>query len=277
MPAGRGAAGEAEQHALAAEEAAASLDYSHVRLYAAMARALVAQAAGDYLGMADALDPWQDDSAVDDRSRGLAMLWQPLLAEGLIGSGQTGPAAAVLAQLRATGSQVGYLQPALAWLEGWLAEQQGHPDQAREIYQNGEQAADAQSPVHTARLLLAHGRLLRRTGQRRMAIERLRRANDFYLALRAAPFLARTEAELAACHLPADPSAKQPVLALTNRETEVAHLIGKGLSNPEIAAELFISRKAVEYHLGNIYAKCGLQGRQQLRRFVEQWRQPAAI
>ena len=31
---------------------------------------------------------------------------------------------------------------------------------------------------------------------------------------------------------------------------------------------LFISRKAVEYHLGNIYAKCGLQGRQQLRRFV---------
>jgi thiamine monophosphate kinase len=32
-----------------------------------------------------------------------------------------------------------------------------------------------------------------------------------------------------------------------------------------------------EYHLGNIYAKCGLQGRQQLRRFVEQWHQPTAI
>ena len=46
-----------------------------------------------------------------------------------------------------------------------------------------------------------------------------------------------------------------PVLALTSRETEVANLVGKGLSNPEIAAELFISRKAVEYHLGNIYAK----------------------
>jgi DNA-binding NarL/FixJ family response regulator len=67
------------------------------------------------------------------------------------------------------------------------------------------------------------------------------------------------------------------VLALTSRETEVAHLAGKGLSNPEIAAELFISRKAVEYHLGNIYAKCGLTGRQELRRFVAQWRQPAAV
>ena len=78
----------------------------------------------------------------------------------------------------------------------------------------------------------------------------------------------------------ADQPAKtqqQTALALTSRETEVAHLIGKGLSNPEIATELFISRKAVEYHLGNIYAKCGLHGRQELRRFVERWRQPAAI
>jgi DNA-binding NarL/FixJ family response regulator len=95
--------------------------------------------------------------------------------------------------------------------------------------------------------------------------------------LRAVPFVARTEAELAACHLPASAVKNQSVLALTSRETEVAHLVGKGLSNPEVAAELFISRKAVEYHLGNIYAKCGVQGRQQLRRLVERWRQPATV
>jgi DNA-binding NarL/FixJ family response regulator len=129
--------------------------------------------------------------------------------------------------------------------------------------------------VHDARLLLAHGRLLRRTGQRRLAVDRLRRASEVYQALRAAPFIARTEEELAACRLPGSPAKKQSVLTLTSRETEVAHLVGKGLSNPEIAAELFIGRKAVEYHLGNIYAKCGLQGRQQLRRFVDQWHQPA--
>ena len=58
--------------------------------------------------------------------------------------------------------------------------------------------------------------------------------------------------------------------ALTGRETEVAQLVGKGLSNPEIAAELFISRKAVEFHLSNVYAKYGLRGRQQLRRLVRQ-------
>jgi DNA-binding NarL/FixJ family response regulator len=78
-------------------------------------------------------------------------------------------------------------------------------------------------------------------------------------------------------HLDEAAPQRQPGSALTSRETEVAHLVGKGLSNPEIAAELFISRKAVEYHLGNIYAKCGVRGRQQLRRFVGQWRQPATI
>jgi DNA-binding CsgD family transcriptional regulator len=81
-----------------------------------------------------------------------------------------------------------------------------------------------------------------------------------------------------ACDLPADPvNQQQGAAALTSRETEVAHLVGKGMSNPEIAAELFISRKAVEYHLGNIYAKFGMRGRKQLRSFVAGWRQPATI
>ena len=144
-----------------------------------------------------------------------------------------------------------------------------------QIYQRGEDGSGTRSPVHDTRLLLAHSQLLRRTGQRRLAVDRLRRASETYQALRATPFIARAEEELVACRLPGGPARKQSVLALTSRETEVAHLVGKGLSNPEIAAELFISRKAVEYHLGNIYAKHGLQGRQQLRRFVDQWHQPA--
>jgi DNA-binding CsgD family transcriptional regulator len=278
VPAGRGAAGEAERHARLAEEVAASLDYGQERLYAAMARALVCQAAGDYLGMADALGYWRDEAALDGRSRRDAALWRPLLAEGLIGSGRTESAAAVLAPLRVGSGEVAYLQPALAWLDGWLAEELGSPEEAQRIYQRGEDTAGTDSPVHTARLLLAHGRLLRRIGHRKDAVERLSRANALYLALRAAPFIAWAEAELAACHLPAESAQpRQPGSALTSRETEVAHLVGKGLSNPEIAAELFISRKAVEYHLSNIYAKCGVRGRQQLRRFVGQWRQPATI
>jgi DNA-binding CsgD family transcriptional regulator len=278
VPAGRGAVDEAERHARLAEEAAERVDYGQERLFAGVARALVCQAAGDYLGMADALGLWQDAATLDGRSRVWGVLWRPLLAEGLAGSGQLDRAAAVLGQLRAENGEASYLAPALAWLEGWLAEQRGDLDEARLIYGRGEDAAAGpHSPVHTARLLLAHGRLLRRTGHRREAIERLRRAGDVYRALRATPFIARVEEELTACNLPSRPAQEQSVLALTSRETEVAHLVGKGMSNPEIAAELYISRKAVEYHLGNVYAKCGLRGRQQLRRFVEQWHQPTAV
>jgi AAA ATPase domain len=192
----------AAMHLMLAEEAAASVDYKQEGLYAAMARALVCQATGDYLGMAETLDPWADDAALDGRSRMDAVLWRTLLAEGLIGSGQAAKAAVVLAQLRADNSQVSYLQPAVDWLDGWLAELKGAPEQAREIYQRGQDTADTRSPVYTARLLLAHGWLLRRTGNRRDAVERLRRANTLFSGLRATPFIARTEQELAACHLP---------------------------------------------------------------------------
>jgi DNA-binding CsgD family transcriptional regulator len=276
VPAGRGMTEEAERHARLAEEAAADLDYGQERLYAAMARALVCQASADYRGMADALGHWRDDSALDGRSRGFAVLWRPLLAEGLLGSGQLEQAAAVLEQMRAEHGRVSYVRTALAWLAGWLAEQRDTPDEAGRIYQRGEDdTASTESPVHTARLLLAHGRLLRRTGRRRQAAERLRRANHLFLALRAAPFVTRTDEELAACGLRQGHAERRSALAMTGREAEVAHLIEQGMTNAEIAAELFITPKAVEYHLGNIYAKFGLKGRQQLRRLLSASARPA--
>jgi DNA-binding CsgD family transcriptional regulator len=44
----------------------------------------------------------------------------------------------------------------------------------------------------------------------------------------------------------------------------VAQLVADGLSNREAAAQLYISAKAVEYHLGHIYAKLGITSRRQL-------------
>ncbi|HTT92436.1 MAG TPA: AAA family ATPase [Acidimicrobiales bacterium] len=275
IAAGRGLADDAEGHASAAEEVASSLTYSHENVYAAMARALVCQASGDYLGMSDALGLYRDDSALDARSRLFAVLWRPLLVEGLVGSGQLGLAADALDWLRADGAKAPSLRPALLWLEGWLAEHRSTPEEALQLYQLGEGTDASGSPVYRARLLLAHGRLLRRLGQRRPALDALRQAHDLYLGWRAAPFIARTEAELTKCGLRQQSAKQRSVLDMTARETEVAHLVAQDMTNAEIGAELFITPKAVEYHLSNLYAKLGLKGRKELRRFLLASRRPA--
>jgi DNA-binding CsgD family transcriptional regulator len=56
-------------------------------------------------------------------------------------------------------------------------------------------------------------------------------------------------------------SARASGDVLTKREGEILDLLGHGLTNPEIADRLYISRKTVEHHVGNILAKLGLRGR----------------
>ena len=46
---------------------------------------------------------------------------------------------------------------------------------------------------------------------------------------------------------------------------DMAVLAAKGFTNPEVAEELYVSRKAVEYHLGNIFGKLGITSPRELR------------
>ena len=80
-------------------------------------------------------------------------------------------------------------------------------------------------------------------------------------------FLARLDpAAAASAGQPLVPARRQAraltgVASLTGREREVAELVARGLSNPEISRQLYLSRHTVESHLKSISAKLGVQGR----------------
>jgi DNA-binding NarL/FixJ family response regulator len=61
------------------------------------------------------------------------------------------------------------------------------------------------------------------------------------------------------------PARARSALALTEREQDVVALVKKGMTNRQVASELYISSKAVEYHLRNVFGKLGVTSRSALR------------
>jgi ATP/maltotriose-dependent transcriptional regulator MalT len=111
----------------------------------------------------------------------------------------------------------------------------------------------------------AYGRLLRAKGHRQQAVTQLRTAHQLLSSVGAEPFLVRVDADLEAAGIRATDRTRRSTLELTDREHDVAVLVAQGMSNPEVAEQLYISRKAVEYHLRNTYGKLGITSRKELR------------
>jgi DNA-binding NarL/FixJ family response regulator len=81
-----------------------------------------------------------------------------------------------------------------------------------------------------------------------------------FAALGAQPFLARCDQELGAT----SQAATGPAAPLTARQLAVAQAAAAGKSNRQIAAELYISVKTVEFHLAQILARLGVDTRTQI-------------
>jgi DNA-binding CsgD family transcriptional regulator len=117
-------------------------------------------------------------------------------------------------------------------------------------------------PFERARTLLAFGRRLHRARRRAEARDRLIQARSGFEQLRAAAWAAHAEAEL---HAAGARRRREPDdSALTAQELRVAAAVQRGASNRDIAADLFLSPKTVEFHLRQIYRKLDVHSRTQL-------------
>jgi DNA-binding CsgD family transcriptional regulator len=116
-------------------------------------------------------------------------------------------------------------------------------------------------PFERARTLLSLGRRLHRARRRAEARDSLRQALAGFERIGAVSWAAQAQSELRAA------GARRRAAhddSMTAQELRVATAVSRGASNREIAAELFLAPKTVEFHLRQIYRKLGVGSRAQL-------------
>jgi DNA-binding NarL/FixJ family response regulator len=126
--------------------------------------------------------------------------------------------------------------------------------------------ASALAPFQRARTELLFGEWLRRERRRREARVHLRTALELFRGLGTVPWEERAEAELRATGETARKRDVSAVEQLTPQELQIAGLVAEGLTNKEIAAQLFLSPRTVDYHLRKVFTKLGITSRTDLVR-----------
>jgi DNA-binding CsgD family transcriptional regulator len=124
----------------------------------------------------------------------------------------------------------------------------------------------SQTPLRAelARTHLLYGEWLRRTNRRVDARLQLRVAYDNFTSIGMQAFGKRARRELVATGESVRKRTVETRDDLTPQERQIAELARDGLSNPEIGARLFLSRRTVEWHLRHVFGKLGIKSRREL-------------
>ena len=136
-------------------------------------------------------------------------------------------------------------------------------------------ADEVGAPVEAALSRMLAGRALARAGESERAVAELQHAAREFETRGALRYRDEAEHELRQLgqtvyrRTRAGKADGAGLESLTERELQLARLIVDRKTNPEIAAELFLSQKTVETHLRNIFRKVGVKSRVELARAVE--------
>jgi DNA-binding CsgD family transcriptional regulator/tetratricopeptide (TPR) repeat protein len=149
------------------------------------------------------------------------------------------------------------------------------PEEAQRLFAESLAALDKVGPIafEQARTLLCSGEAMRRNRRPVAAREPLHEALILFESLGARPWAARARAELAASGAKDQRATywfgrHNGLQELSPQELQVARIAGRGQSNVEVAAALFVSRKTVEAHLTRVYRKLGIRSRTELARIL---------
>ncbi len=267
VPAARGDWEVARAHVRMATEAAQAFGAPGAIIAAATARAFLATARGDLEDVISAAAAVR----ATDQAEFLHNLgrdnWRSLEIDALIGLGRLGEAETALAELETALSPAGppSVLVAAARLRGDLATAAGHHAAAAAAFETAwRRAQGLRVPLTFAQLEISDARLLRLAGQPQTAVVRLRSARQRLITLGARPYLEACDRELAAAGAPVGSEAMAALPGLTPAEQAVARLVVTGRSNRQTAAELYVSVKTVEFHLGHIFDKLGIRSRKDL-------------
>jgi DNA-binding CsgD family transcriptional regulator len=140
-----------------------------------------------------------------------------------------------------------------------------------------DRLAKSRAAIELARSQLLYGEWLRRENRRTEARAILRAAYESFSTMGAQGFAERSRRELVATGETARRRTSDTREILTPQELQVARLARDGHTNPEIGAQLFISPRTVEYHLGKVFVKLGIKKRRDLRDALDKGFHPSAV
>jgi DNA-binding NarL/FixJ family response regulator len=176
------------------------------------------------------------------------------------------------------------VRPAVSYCEEWVEATKSPwatalAERCRALLSDGSDArehfeaavslhAEVGPTLARARTALLYGEFLRRSRQRREAREQLRTALEHFDQIGAAPWAERARAELRASGETARRRDPSTLDELTRQELQIARFVAEGLTNRQVAEQLFLSPRTIDFHLRNVFRKLDITSRNELGRLI---------